>query len=183
VSFFDPVSVPAPRFKEEGRNQLPWEEGLGQSVFTDVELAKGPDGAVLLRNLVVYPTVMTLNVVALFRRPLVDGPGTAGHNCPMFDDGRGVREVGTGFVLFGLRFSNGSTRRNRVDNGDNERLGTRGGGGGALIGTQEFWAPVSPPGDFEIWVAWPAAGIPETRTVLDGTRVRDAATALSPLWA
>ena len=150
--------------------------------FTDVELGTGPDGALLLRNLVVYPSVMTLNVLALFRRPLMDGPGTAGHNCPMFWDGRGVTEVGTGFVLFGLRFSDASTYRNRVDSGDSARLGTRGGGGGSVIGTQEFWAPVPPPGDFEIWVAWPAAAIPETRTVLDGTRVHDAATALTPFW-
>jgi hypothetical protein len=182
VSFFEPVTVPAPQFKEEGGNRRPWEEGLGQSVFTDVDLGKGPDGALLLRNLVVYPTVMTLSVVALFRRPLRDGPGTAGHNCPMFSGGRGGREVGTGFVLFGIRFSDASTYRNRVESGSNGRLGTTGGGGGSFIGSQEFWTAIPPPGDFEIWVAWPAGGIPETRTTLDGTRVRETATGLTPLW-
>jgi hypothetical protein len=181
VSFFEPVAVPAPQF-EEGRTRLPWEEGLGQSVFTDVELANGPDGALLLRNLVVFRTVITLNVVALFRQPLVHGSGTAGHNSPTFSDGRGVREIGTGFVLFGLRLSDGSTYRNLDDRNSKGRLGSRSGGGGGFAGSHEFWAPVPPPGDFEIWVAWPAAGIPETRTVLDGTRVRDTAAALTPLW-
>ena len=181
MGFFEPVAVPAPQF-EQGRPRLPWEEGLGQSVFTDVELAKGLDGALLLRNLVVFPAVMTLSVVAMFRQPLVHGPGTSGNNSPTFSDGRGVREIGTGFVSFGLRFSDGSTYRNLDERGNKGRLGTRVGGGGGFVGSQEFWAPVPPQGDFDVWVAWPAAGIPETRTVLDGTRVRETANALKRLW-
>jgi hypothetical protein len=130
-------------------------------------------------NLVTFPTVMTMSVVALFRQPLVDGPGSRGLNSPTFQT---MGEVGTGVVLFGLRFSDGSIHRNLDDRGSKGRLGTRGGSGGGFTGSQEFWAPL-PPGDFEIWVAWPAAGIPETGTVLDGTRVRNTATALTPLWS
>jgi hypothetical protein len=91
---------------------------------------------------------MTLSVLALFRQPLVDGPGTRGHNSPTFSDGRGVRDVGTGCVLFGLRFSDGSTYRSLDDRSSKGRLGTRGGGGGGFTGYQEFWAPVPRPGDF-----------------------------------
>jgi hypothetical protein len=182
VAFFEPVDVPPPRFDTQSWAP-PWEQGLGMSVFTDVDLARGPDGAVLLRNLVALPTVMTLNVIALFRRPLVHGPGTRGHNSPAFSQLMGDEEVRTGIVLFGLRFSDGSTYRNLDDRGSKGRLQSMGGGGGGFTGFQEFWAPVPPPGDLEIWVTWPAAGIPETRTVLDGTRVRDTAAALTPLWS
>jgi hypothetical protein len=43
---------------------------IGRTVFADVNLAYGPDGAVLLRNLTDYPTVVTLGGGAVFRRPL-----------------------------------------------------------------------------------------------------------------
>jgi hypothetical protein len=77
VAFFESADTPAPRFDPE-RMPLPWEDGLGQTVFTDVILAKGSDGLLMLRNLIAFPKVMTLSVVALFRNPLVQGPGTRG---------------------------------------------------------------------------------------------------------
>lgn len=181
MTFFEPIEVAAPEFAEEGR-PLPWDDGLGRTVFTDVNLAHGSDGAILLRNLIAFPTVMTLAVVALFRRPLVHGPGTRGNNHPTFSEPMGVGSVGTGVVLFGLRFNDGTTFRNLDDKSSQGRLRGLGGGGRAFTGFYDFWAPLPPSGDMEIWVAWPAAGISETRTLLDGTRVTDAASALAAPW-
>ena len=50
-----------------------------------------------------------------------------------------------------------------------------------ILGT--FGAPLPPPGDLEVWVAWPAAQIPETRKLWDSSLIRETATALQPPWS
>lgn len=125
---------------------------------------------------------MTLGVVALFRRPLVHGPGTRGTNSPTFSELLGAGSVGSGIVLFGVRYSDGTTLRNLDDRSGEGRLRSLRWDSGAVRGSQEFGAPLPPPGDMEVWVAWPAAGIPETRTILDGTQVAGIAAELAPLW-
>ena len=182
MAFFEPIEIAAPEFAEESK-PLPWDDGLGRIVFTDVNLAHSPDGAILLRNLIAFPTVVTLGVVALFRRPLVDGPGTRGNNSPTFREPLGVESVGSGIVLLGVRYSDGMTFRNLDDRSGEGKLRSLRFSGNGVEGSCDCWAPLPPPGDVEVWVAWPAAGIPETRTILDGTRVSDAAAALESLWA
>lgn len=161
---------------------MPWQEGLGKTVFTDVSLGEGPEGALLLRNVIAFPKVMTLSVVALLRHPLVDGPGTRGHNSPTF--GRWITDdsISTGVVMFGLRFSDGTCYRNLDARGSAGHLGSLRGSGGSFTGDHEFLAPLPTAGDLEIWAAWPAAQIPETRTVVDASLIRDTAAALSPPW-
>jgi hypothetical protein len=181
VSFFDPVASPLPSFDRVQRPG-PWEEGLGKTVFNDVVLGHGPDGVLMLRNLIAFPNVMTLSVVALFRHPLVQGPGTGGHNCPMFVRRIGDESVGTGIVMFGLRFSDGTRYRNLDAKGSSEHLGNLRGGGGGFTGYHEFWAPLPTPGELEVWVAWPAAQIQESQTLLDATLICDTAAALQPSW-
>jgi hypothetical protein len=182
VAFFEPVSPPPPRFDQE-RIPPPWEEGLGQTVFQDVVLAQGPDGMVMLRSLIAFPGVMTLSVVALFRYQLVDGPGTSGHNSPMFGRLLSDESVGTGIVLFGLRFSDGTRLRNLDEPGSAGHLGGLRGGAGGFVGDHEFLANLPPPGELEVWAAWPAAQIAETRTLLDASLIRETAAALEPPWA
>ncbi len=179
MAFFEPIAIAAPEFAEE-RKALPWDDGLGRTVFTDVNLAHSPDGAILLRNLIAYPTVVTLGVVALFRRPLVDGPGTRGNNSPSFSELLG--SVGSGIVLLGVRYSDGTTFRNLDDRSGEGKLRSLRFGGNGVEGSCDFWAPIPPHGDVEVWVAWPAAQIPETRTVLDGSLIRESASALRPPW-
>lgn len=181
MAFFESADTPAPRFDRE-RTPLPWEEGLGQTAFTDVILAKGSDGLVMLRNLIAYPNVMTLSVVALFRNPLVRGPGTRGQNSPTFGHSFGDEPLGAGTVLFGLCFSDGSHYRNLDERGSPGHLGGLQGGSRSYTGYKDFCAPLPPPGDLELWVAWPAAQIPEKRTVLDGTLIVESAAALRPPW-
>lgn len=182
MAFFEPISIRRPRFTQE-RDPLPWEEGLGQTVFSDVTLGRSPDGMVMMRNLVAFPHMMTFGVEALFRRALKDGRGTRGHNCPTFGPFFGSEDIGTGVVLIGLQFSDGTRLRNLDERGSDTHLEGLGGSGGAFTGHHVFVAPLPPPGDLEIWAAWPAAEIPETRTVLDGTLLRDTAAALPPPWA
>jgi hypothetical protein len=181
VTFFEPVDPPPPTFDRE-RKPLPWEEGLGQTVYTDVELGRGPDGMLRLRSLVAFPKVMTLSVVALFRHPLVYGPGTRGHNSPTFGPSIPDESVRTGIVLFGLCFSDGSRYRNLDERGSPGHLGGLRSNSGGFTGDHEFWAPLPPPGQLEVWVAWPAARIPETCTVLDATQIGESAAALRPPW-
>ena len=181
MAFFEHVDIPVPRFDRE-RTPLPWEEGLGQSVWRDVVLARGADGLLMLRNLSAFPKVMTLSVVGLFRHPLVQGPGTRGDNSPTFGRDAKDESLGTGTVLVGLRFSNGSRYRNLDERGSAGHLGGLQGGSRGYTGYRDFWAPLPPPGEVELWVAWPAAEILETRTLLDGSLVREAAAALRPPW-
>jgi hypothetical protein len=84
VAFFPQIDVPRATFKSEDEPALPWQQGFGHVVFTDILLAQSPEGTLLLRELIVFPAAMTLAVVAQLRRPLVDGPGTRGHNGPKF---------------------------------------------------------------------------------------------------
>jgi len=88
----------------------------------------------------------------------------------------------TGIVLFGLRFSDGSCYRNLDERGSAGHLGGLQGGSRGFTGYRDFWAPLPPPGDLELWAAWPAAQIAETRTVLDGSLIGDSAAALRPPW-
>jgi hypothetical protein len=161
---------------------MPWEDGLGQTVFNDVVLGTGPDGVLLLRNLIAFPSVMTLFVVALFRQQLVHGQGTRGHNCPRFAPWISGDAVGTGIVLFGLQFSDGTRYRNLDERGSPGHLPSLRGGGGGFTGEHDFWAPLPTPGELEVWVAWPAAQLPETQTLLDAAQIRATAAALRPPW-
>ena len=181
MAFFEPVNTPPPRFDLE-RTPSPWEEGLGQTVFTDVMLAKGTDGQVSLRSLIAFPNVMTLSVVALFRNPLVQGPGTRGDNSPTFGHSISDEFPGAGIVLFGLCFSDGSRYRNLDQRRSAGHLGGLQGGSRNFTGYRDFWAPLPTPGEMEVWVAWPAAQIPETPTLLDASLTRDTAAALRPPW-
>jgi hypothetical protein len=180
VEFFEPVNVRQPKFGRE-RNPVPWEDGFGQTVFSDVNLARGPDGMLMMRNLIVFPRVMTFAVVALLRNPLVEGPGTLSDNCVTFSSYE-EQSVATGIVLLGLRFSDGTEFRNLNKPGSAGHLENLGGGGSDSIAEYEFFAPLPPPGDVEVWTAWPAAQIQETRTVLDGGQIAQTASALHPPW-
>jgi hypothetical protein len=175
VAFFPQIDVPRATFKSEDEPPLPWQQGFGHVVFAEILLAQSPEGALLLRELVAFPTAMTLAVVAQLRRPLTDGPGTRGHNHPTFSASSPDGDPGTGFVPFGLRFSDGSSLDNLSQRGSRDRLLSIRGSGGSRRGEQEFATAIPPEGEVEVWVAWPAAGITEVSTTLDAAPIRRAA--------
>jgi hypothetical protein len=138
VAFFESADTPAARFDRE-RAPLPWEEGLGQTVVTDVILAKGSDGLLMLRNLVAFPKVMTLSVVALFRNPLAQGTSTRGQNSPTFGHSFRDKPFGAGIVLTGLRFGDGSCYRNLDERGSPGHLGGLHGGSRGFTAYRDFF--------------------------------------------
>jgi hypothetical protein len=159
---------------------MPWEQGFGKTAFTDVVLAHSREGAVLLRSVIAYDWVMTLDVTAQLRQPLLDGPGTRGHNAPRLF-ARTSDSLSTGFVLFGLLFSDGSRLLNFGQDKGHVTMQSPLGSSGAYQGHQTFVVPLPPEGRVEAWVAWPAASIPETLTVLDAEAIRRASEARG-LW-
>lgn len=65
------------------------------------------------------------------------------------------------------------------------RLNGGGGGGGSRSYTShhQLWLhPLPPEGPLEFVVQWPAFGIPESRVLLDGGRLRALAAEVRPLW-
>jgi hypothetical protein len=151
------------------------------TAITDVVLAHGREGAVLLRSVIAYPSMMTLDVTAQLRRPLLDGPGTRGHNAPSLS-ARTSDSPSTGLVLFGLLFSDGSRFINfGHQEGHGTLLSLRGSGGG-YQGQHTFAVSLPTAGRVEAWVAWHAASIPETMTTLDADLIRRASDFARGLW-
>jgi hypothetical protein len=59
----------------------------------------------------------------------------------------------------------------------------QGGGGGELSVDQSYWvAPLPPDGPVTVVLAWPAFGLPESRTVIDGGAIHAAAERSQRLW-
>jgi len=59
----------------------------------------------------------------------------------------------------------------------------QGGGGGEQSVNQTYWvSPLPPEGPVTFVLAWPAFGMPESRTVLDSAAIRDAAEHSQLLW-
>ena len=96
-------------------------------------------------------------------------------------------------LLLGIEYSDGrraSTlqdgRMNSPDAlvGDEELvLLSQGGGGGDLSVDQAYWvAPLPPEGPVAVLLRWPAFGMPESRTVLDGAAIRAAGSSSRILW-
>ena len=59
----------------------------------------------------------------------------------------------------------------------------QGGGGGDLSVDQAYWvAPLPPEGPVAVLLRWPAFGMAESRTVLDGAAIRAAGSSSRILW-
>lgn len=91
-------------------------------------------------------------------------------------------------MLLGVEFADGrrclATPRGQEANPADEPLvltsGSEGGSGDASA--HWFLSPFPPPGDLRFHCAWPAAGIPETTTVVPADRLHDAAGRVQQLW-
>ncbi|MCU1645427.1 MAG: hypothetical protein JWN03_5702 [Nocardia sp.] len=90
--------------------------------------------------------------------------------------------------LFGVEFPDGSASTN-IDNQATRRTATApvltsgSGGGGPAHSTFTFQlAPIPPAGQMAIWVAWPAAGVPESRVEIDTEPLRQAVDRVQVLW-
>jgi hypothetical protein len=87
-------------------------------------------------------------------------------------------------LRFGVEFADGRRATNTGGRGARPRDtepagpvlndGSGGGGGGRWTATMFLW-PLPPPGQLVLVCEWPAAGIPLTRTEIDGRAVHEAA--------
>ena len=96
-------------------------------------------------------------------------------------------------LLLGLEYSNGHRASTLQDTrmlgpgalpgGQQLVLVQQGGGGGEQSVDQTYWvSPLPPEGPVTFVLAWPAFGMPESRTVLDGAAIRAAADRSQLLW-
>jgi hypothetical protein len=98
-------------------------------------------------------------------------------------------------LLFGVEYADGRIasnvtgvrwpRQDHTERGDGAtpQLHSTGGHGGDRSYDQSFWlSPLPPAGRLIVVCAWPVFGVPETRTVLDGAAVTEAARHVVELW-
>ncbi|GAA0560930.1 hypothetical protein GCM10010172_50170 [Paractinoplanes ferrugineus] len=94
-------------------------------------------------------------------------------------------------LLLGLEYPDGrraSTLRDepmgRPDDGAELVFRQQSGSGDDRSHDQSYWvSPLPPPGPVTFVLAWPSAGLPETRTGVDGAAIRAAAGQARELWA
>ena len=96
-------------------------------------------------------------------------------------------------LLLGVEYADGRTVTNfhspgfrgvpADDDPDEPSLSPMGGGGGGRCFDQSFWlTPLPPAGPLVVVCAWSAFDIPESRTVVDGAAIAEAASRAVVLW-
>jgi hypothetical protein len=190
VAFFDQPPPPPP--PAEHRRQPVWigppDNVLGGAVGLELVLARTADAAVLVRNVVAYPT--GVDFVLAVRKRRFDAEGfydPLGRHPPM----RRREWIPDEVLRFGVQLSDGS-KATTVDAprwpGAGEEatppvLTPHGGGGGGARWDMSFWLwPLPPPGPLAFVVEWPSEGISETRVEVDADVLRDAAGRAEKLW-
>jgi hypothetical protein len=196
MSFFEPLPPPPP---ERPRQWGPpaWDrpsEGTLGVVVPVNEIVHRSDAVVAdLDYLRVYPNGFTINLFIL-TDPHLDEQGAgprmlAGgrldpvHRWPRigvrFADGRAAGREGT-------LFHGGHLNVAKDDRGiPTEPILTMAGGGGGSHGWDfSVWVfPLPPDGPLEVYVAFPAADVGESKVVLDGGLVRSAAARARVIWS
>ncbi len=166
----------------------PW---IGGVVPIELVLARSDEAAVVLRQVVAYPTGFDFTIEAFLhrsvprRRRVPFGPRRH-HQNPDED-------VPDDFLRVGLAWPDGG-RATNVDRwgrqwpspDETEPMHGLEEGAGGGSDREYHWAysawPIPADGELQFVVEWPAFGIEETATALDGTVVRDAAQRARPVW-
>ena len=191
--FFEP---PEPFLPPELPPRPPWlgspHHVVGGAVPLELVVARTPDAAVIVRNVVAYPEGFELRFVVRLRHPVapdawpfdLQGP----HRGP-FTGG----DLPPDLLRLGVQFADGSKATN-VGGGARTPVGPedpppgpvmmpQGGGGGGRRWDHDVWMwPLPPPGDLHFVCEWPDHGIPLTRRTVDAELVRAAAAQAEVLW-
>jgi hypothetical protein len=196
LSFFEPP--PPPREEETQRRAQPiWmgppDNVLGVGLPIRLLLARTDEVAVLVDQVSAYPTGFTFEI-SLHLREEPEDPMDLSEvlHGSMRWPRKASQELPPDLFRFGIRFADGSKVTN-IDPGrwpqetGDEPFGPllvgRGGGGGGARWEQGFWVwPLPPEGPLAFVCEWPAHGIPLTEHEIDGTRIREAASAAEVLW-
>jgi hypothetical protein len=189
-----PAEEPAPEQIEQWQRRMsaPGNEfpaGVGLTLL----LARSDDAAVGLTQVEAFSTGFRFNLAVRLRRVrpelahgglfmLIGAHARPGLEIPLKDR-----------LLLGIEYSDGRRASNLQDlrmQGPGAVLDDaqlvlvqQGGGGDDQSVDQTFWvAPLPPEGPVTVVLAWPSFGMPESRTVLDGTALRAAASRSQLLW-
>jgi hypothetical protein len=182
---------PTPEQMQEWQRRIsPPENELPAGAGITVLLSKTADTAVGISQVEVYSTGFRFSLAVRLRVPHPEAPGglfalIGGHAHPGFPPAAEDR------LLFGIEYANGD-RASNLDDFRTRGPGvaapltlTRQGGGssGDLSANQTFWvSPLPPAGPVTFVLAWPAFGITESRTEVDGEAIRAAADRSTLLW-
>lgn len=163
------------------RRWAPPENEVPVPVPVSAVLGRTEDVAVALVGGAAYTTGLRFQVAVRLR---AEPPGEHTHWMHLLDGGGDQ-------LLLGVEYADGRIATNLpsptppgVAPDDTEpSLNPSGGSGGSRSYDQDFWLyPLPPPGPLVLVCAWPAFGIPESRTELDGAAVLQAASRAEVLW-
>lgn len=152
-------------------------------------LGRSDDVAVLLTGLRAHSTGLAIDVGVRLRTEWRDPSGAEVFD--LVSGGRyGIDVDADRLLLLGVEDSAGrtATTLHRPDwpgepDTGGPLLAPTGGGGGGRTYDQGYWLhPLPPPGDLLVVCRWAAYGVEETRTVLDGTAIAEAAGRVEELW-
>jgi hypothetical protein len=169
---------------------------MGGVVPLEAIIARSEIGAIAVCRVLGFPDGFELEVVAWLRKPPRPRRGHPFSQALMLDlrgpfagpddDGRLPDEL----VRFGVLFPDGVKVTNLDDwplspgaTAPVHGMDSAGSTGSDTQAQQTFWVwPVPDHGDVVLVCEWPAAGIAETRLVLDGDHLRAAAARAEPVW-
>ena len=169
----------------------PW---IGGVVAAELVLARSEQAAVVLTSIVTYPDSFAFTVQSYLHRsvkPKNTHRGLAGWGWRDVDDD--TADLPDGLLRLGLVWPDGGQATNidtwrrgwpsPDETAPSHGLEEHGGSGSDREYRTEFHAwPVPEVGDLTFIVEWPRYGIPETRAILEGTLLRDAASRARPVW-
>ncbi|GIM96477.1 hypothetical protein [Paractinoplanes toevensis] len=183
---------PTPEQMQEWQRRIsPPENELPAGAGITVLLSKTEDTAVGISQVEVYSTGFrfTLDVRLRASRPEIANGGlfalVSGHGHPR------VQVPAEDRLLFGIEYADGG-RASILDDFHTRGPGASspltlmrhgGGSSGDLSANQTYWvSPLPPAGPVTFVLAWPAFGIAESRTEVDGSVIRAAADRSYLLW-
>jgi hypothetical protein len=181
--FFDPppsAPGPEPRNRRSDHGHGPPRNVLPGVVPVEAVLARTDEVVLSVASLQAYATGVTFELVVLARTP-ERGPGPLGGPHGLSWTGLGPGAPPDGLRL-GVAFPDGR-RATSPDEAWSEdgpddavRIRPQGGGGSDTFHHIGIWVtPLPPAGPLALVCEWPAQGIPETRVVVDGAAVAEAA--------
>jgi hypothetical protein len=191
VSFFDIPASDVPAYEEPEPQRVPWHGASDDTIGVVVPLVRvlawTEDVAIIVSDLVAYPSGFDLTVVTIARR-VATGRGMSRN--PMGFGFPDRAYPSPEFLRFGLRFSDG-TKASNVGFGQGmhpAHEGVRdllpgGSGGGGRKYSARFWCePLPPPGSMGLVCEWPKYGIAEIEEVISADLILDAAAQAKPIW-
>jgi hypothetical protein len=180
------------------RTDRPWARPalvLPNYLDSDFVVARTDEVAVVVHGVACYPTGFQFSLETVTRHTDEDGSDGPDYG-DLFWSTRQSRTLPPELLRFGISYSNGATATSldaadamdefeatRPSDRQDLRLYLGGGGGGDGRWSYKIWvAPLPPEGPVAFVCEWPAFGIEETQTTVDGVRFIRAAEKAKPIF-